>query len=903
MDSPKNYCLNLKYGMANKGGLREFLNANKSDSVYTHTGLTGGKYFIKEEDLPTFYDLYAEAILDGEHVHLVEKNTQIGSLRVDFDFIYDPSITKHQHTREQVLAFTKAYMANIGEFIQLPKDVDVFIMEKRKPTLDTKKNKMKSGIHIVVPGIATTSLVEQSVRRNLLKNMDTYFPGLPLTESWDKVYDEMVVKRQANWMLYMSRKGEDTSRPYEIKYIVNYSDGTTVIDTDVPEITAGLIKKLSVRRNAEDETHMTEKGKATYAGVQREDTAKISGGRAVTPARGRPAQRSERPSSRQSSPMGRHVRVLEPDEKQYLKAHTMNLNIERAEAYNTWLQVGLCLHNIHIDLLDVFLDFSSRNEEKYNEADCIQKWNAMTFKNDGDRLGIGTLRYWSRTDNHDGYIEVEKSNIERLIVLASISGTEHDVALLISTKFRDQYKCADFGKNVWYRWAGHIWVETDSGIDLQLKLSSDIAQEFYRRSNNMGKELEGKKCTTEGKGDCGTCEYCQRFKNQMAYLKLFTKLKTTAFKTNVMKECRELFFDETFAKKIDSNKELIAFNNGVLDLTTFVFRDGRPEDYISFSTEIDYDVDKPYHEYPEWAKISDFIDQVIPSPIVRTYFMSHLSTCLIGGNKAQKFHIMTGSGSNGKSMLLNLLSKALGDYAAVVPISLLTQKRGKSGAAAPEVIRLKGRRFVTMQEPDERIALNTGLMKEITSSEKMYARDLFKSGCEFEVQAKFHLACNEKPEINTTDGGTWRRLVVVNFTSKFVDKPSEAHHFTIDESIQHAVTSKDWATPFLAYMIHILKEGAGFHKLVPPPQVMEYTADYRNDNDGIAKFMNERLKDYEDGEEVQNVTATYLRSVFKKWKIDNEMPMLMPTELIKRVTEKYKKCPKEGWSSFSIVDA
>jgi hypothetical protein len=45
-----------------------------------------------------------------------------------------------------------------------------------------------------------------------------------------------------------------------------------------------------------------------------------------------------------------------------------------------------------------------------------------------------------------------------------------------------------------------------------------------------------------------------------------------------MKECRELFFDEEFTKKVDSNKDLIAFNNGVLDLTTFEFRDGRQED-------------------------------------------------------------------------------------------------------------------------------------------------------------------------------------------------------------------------------------------------------------------------------------------------------------------------------------
>jgi P4 family phage/plasmid primase-like protien len=878
--------------------LRDFLAANKSDSVFTHTGLKGGKFFIKDEDLARFYDLYTESILDGDHVHLVEKNTQIGALRVDFDFIYKPDITTHQHTRDQVVNFCKAYMDAVAEYVQLPPKVEVFIMEKRKPTLDVKGNRMKSGIHMVIPEVCTTTMVEQSVRRNLLKTVASFFPDLPLNEPWEKVYDEAVVKRSVNWMLYGSRKGDENSRPYEMKYIVNYENGAVSVNTKVPAISPELVRRLSIRRQEEDETPLTEKGKATYAGVQAE--VRISGGRAVTPARGRPAVRGDKPRSRESSPAGRMIRELSAEDKAYLKNHAMNLKKERWDVESEWVRVGICLHNIHPDLLDVFLDFSSQ-WERYNEADCIQKWNGFTFRNDGDRIGVGTLRFWSRTDNLEGYQQIESTNVERLVSDAC-SGTEHDVACLIYAKFRDSYKCSDFGKNVWYRWSGHIWAETDSGVDLQLKLSKEIAQEFFKRSNRLGIELEGKQCSTEGKGDCGVCEYCQKDAERTGFMKMYTKLKTTTFKNNVMRECRELFFDENFTKKVDANKELIAFNNGVLDLKTYEFRNGLPEDYISFSTAIDYDPDREYSDYPEWRAIEQFIAQVLPDHKVREYFMSHLSTCLVGGNRAQKFHILTGSGSNGKSMLMNLVTKALGDYAAVVPISLFTQKRNKSAAAAPEVIRLKGRRFVTMQEPDEKIALNTGLMKEISSCEKMYARDLFKSGCEFEVQAKFHLACNEKPEINSTDGGTWRRLAVINFTSKFVDKPCEPHHFPIDETIQNAVTSVDWATPFLSYLVYMLKLGNGYYKLETPAKVLEYTADYKNDTDGIAKFLSEKTEEFKDGDTVFPVLKAQLKSVFKQWKIQNDTLSLSVSDLEKRVTEKFGKYPGGGWTNFRMKD-
>ena len=772
-------------------------------------------------------------------------------------------------------------------------------MEKRKPTLDTKKNRMKSGIHIVVPDICTHKFVEQRVRRNLLKNMSEYFPNLPLTESWEKVYDEGVANRSVPWTVYGSRKNDPNSLPYLVSYIIQNGE----ILNSVPQVSTSLMQTLSLCRDDSAETPMTEQGKTIYAGLNKPNQeVRISGGRSVTPGRGRPSTRNEKPSSRGSSPQGRVIPPLDPERKKYLKDHVLNLDESRFMEYTKWVQVGLCLHNIHPDLLDVFLDFSSQYEEKYNEADCIQKWNMLTFRNDGDRIGEGTLRYWSREDNREGYDEIEKSNVGRL-VLQACSGTEHDVACVIHAKFRDSYICCDFGKNVWYRWSGHIWRETDRGVDLQLKLSKEIAGVFFKTMDGITHEMANRgllNCTGEGKGDCGVCEYCQEEKKRSGLNAIYTKLKTTKFKDNVMRECRELFFDEEFTKKVDSNKDLIAFNNGVMDLIKMEFRDGKPEDYISFSTSIDYDSNKLYYEYEEWPVVENFIQQVLPDYEVRNYFLKHLATNLLGGNTAQKFHVLTGSGSNGKSMITNLTSTALGDYACTVPISLFTQRRKGSGSAAPEVIRLKGRRFVTMQEPDEAIALNTGLMKEITSGENMYARDLFKSGTEFEVQAKFHLACNDKPKINTTDGGTWRRLVVINFLSKFVPKPSEPNEFPMDESIQFKVKSKLWATPFLSYLVHLLKQEKGIRKLVAPPKVLEYTSEYQNDNDGISKFISEKISLLVEGDEIVQIDKTTLRRVFKTWKDDNEQRNLSPTDLEKKMEQKFGKYPRGGWTSFKI---
>ena len=135
-----------------------------------------------------------------------------------------------------------------------------------------------------------------------------------------------------------------------------------------------------------------------------------------------------------------------------------------------------------------------------------------------------------------------------------------------------------------------------------------------------------------------------------------------------------------------------------------------------------------------------------------------------------------------------------------------------------------------------------------------------------------------------TDGGTWRRLVVINFVSKFVDKPSEPHHYLIDETIQHKVNSGEWGTAFLAFLVHTLKEGKGFHKLYTPNKVLEYTSEYRNENDGIAKFITEKIGALEDGDEANAITVATLRSVFKQWKMANDQMTLTIKEMEARIT-------------------
>ena len=900
--------------MAAAGGLINFLERKRvTVAGETHTHMTAGlgplgsgKYFIGDDDLEEFYNHYYHYV--GIHQHkiwLIEAPyPTLGPCRVDLDFLYPAGTEKNLHTQDQIVKFAREYVTTLRNFLQTNGTTEVYVMEKKLPVKKGDKG-MAGGVHLMVPEYRTNKYIEMDVRNIVLTKMSEIFDGLQLAESnWSKVYDQAVAQRSSGWTMYGAAKPQGL--PYIITYRVLVDEqGEATVDNTPIAFTADLLRKFDIReRDATKETPMTEDAKKKYDDLpdtSGDNNVRISGGRAVAPTRGRPLER-RLPGSRESSPITVAIRPLSTEELQNIHDHVVNLGDERATEYQSWIEVGMCLKNIHPDLYDEFEEFSRRSTQ-FSVRECIAKWNSFGFRNNGQKIGMGSLFFWSRTDNPEEYVEIEKRNILRKID-ASRSGAEYDVASVVYTKFREEYKCVNYGKNVWFKFMGHVWIELDKGVQLQQELSVSIWKLYILRAGYYGQKLTDgslQDCQAKEPKMCG-CAYCAAMIMQQDLMKVAAQLKKTPFKANVMRECSELFLDEQFTKKVDENRNLLACSNGVFDMETCEFRPGKPEDYVSFSTNVEYESDRSYKDYREWKEIDDFLHKIFPIKRVREYQIRHLAKCLHGvGN--QKFHILTGVGSNGKSMLICLMEAALGDYACKVPISLLTQSRGKSGAAAPEVIRLKGRRFVTMQEPDEAVPLNTGLMKELTSSEKIIARDLYagsKSMIEFELQAKLHLACNDKPKINTNDNGTWRRFVVINFISKFVAEPNGPNQYKMDTTIERKVKSEDWGKCFLNYLISTFKAHHG-EEINPPLEVLEYTNEYREENNAIMKFINEYTRVATEGEEVVPVRKPTLTDKFKQWWETNRGTRDWSIQgMLKEIETKYGKYTYGGWVTFQL---
>ena len=337
-------------------------------------------------------------------------------------------------------------------------------------------------------------------------------------------------------------------------------------------------------------------------------------------------------------------------------------------------------------------------------------------------------------------------------------------------------------------------------------------------------------------------------------LKIQIQLKDSGYKDKIMKECKEYFYDKNFVEKLNDQKNLIGFENGVYDLNKSIFRGGLPSDYVSLSTgislpvvrsdmpiSIDDIVDdiKKIDNYGELNDaLNDFLEKVFPIASVREYTLRFLSSCLSGEIREEKFYFWTGSGGNGKSKLIELIDFVLGDYSRSMDVAFLTTKRGSSSSASPELENIKNARFVYMSEPEKSDIIYVGKLKQMTGGDKMTTRALFKGTTQFKPQFKIVLMCNDLPQLGGNDGGIWRRIEVVKYLAKFTDNEKSVNPDRYQYLADNQLTTKleQWK---LIFMVKLLEKYIIYNEegTCPPEEVKEETKLYQSSNDLISNWV------------------------------------------------------------------
>lgn len=575
------------------------------------------------------------------------------------------------------------------------------------------------------------------------------------------------------------------------------------------------------------------------------------------------------------------------------------LNVSRSDDRNDWIYVGWVLYNIFKgsdDGLDLWMMFSQKSPDHYDEAACRYEWTRMTRKN----MTIGSLKHLARLDSPEQYTEITTRMARPFMDKAfQLCGTHHDIALALYQKYDHEFVCGSIRDKIWHTFVSPIWVRNEDGVGLRSKISGEFVVEYEK----IHREWMVKASETDDKDEQ---KYMRKKGEQI--MRLISHLKTAPFKNNVMKECSEVFYDPHFIQKLDSDPFIIAFQNGVFHLSDMVFRDGRPSDRISMCMPIKYRQDLSHND-PEVRAVFDFLEKIFPDRSVRDYFLNISCEVFVGGNTNKIVQFWSGDGDNGKSVTQSLFEKMLGPYSIKLPTSLLVGKRTQSSSACPELVRAgNGVRMAMLQEPDQKDVINIGILKELSGNDSFFARGLYKEGSEIQPMFKLVLVCNEPPKLPYSDKATWNRIRVIPFESTFTDTPPA----TFEEQLEQKRFPKDkffmkkipqMAEAFAWILLEHLKTRPS--QRVEPEKVKMATHNYQKKNDIFRQFIDENVVA---DDEKSCVRLQQLYSRFKEWYREGFPQDRIPgkTEVRENMIKIWGE-PKTGgsrglrWDGYSLV--
>jgi P4 family phage/plasmid primase-like protien len=827
--------------------MNEFRALKRSTLTHTIIGNPGGSFYIPRERQYIFYQLYIAAMANGASLGITEKHDVFSPVLLDFDFRHEPKqnldVTDKKQRRYRIGDISRVcrwYLTLMSQYVQVPDTVKIYIMEKSKPSYISKTHQIKDGIHIMIPDVVTRPAIQYMVRNDLLKHSELrklVASKWECVNSPEDVFDEKVIETN-NWLMYGS--GKPDSEPYRVTSILEYHK--LDFETKAPKPTIYQLDPPKDQDHVELVTVLSIRNKFTETPIANDMVSEIEQfeialhdgrekKRQITAA----TQKSRNNTSNEVDNVGlveRLVEILHPD---------------RAEQYDEWVRLGWCLRNIDHRLLPLWISFSKRSP-KFVDGECERLWNHMR----ADGLGIGTLHMWAKHDNQRAYEEVIRNDLFSLIC-ASTSMTHTDIARVIHHIFQHQFVCASIKNKAWFYFHNHRWRIDEHGHTLAMKISTDVFREYVNVQSKFNEMAVLEQDAVR------SAEYA---KKALIMNQIGVKLKTAGFKAALMSECSNLFYMDKFEETLDSRCNILCFENGVFDMDLMEFRDGRPEDMVSYTTGINYV--EVSHTDPVIYEINDFIGKVLTDVAVRDYIMKRIGSALHGANRDENFDIWEGCGGNGKSKMLELISKSLGDYCCNMNVTAVTGKRVASNSTNSELVRAKGRRLLILQEPGEDEKMNIGYVKELTGGDKVVCRGLFKEPIEFKPQFKMILVCNHLPEVPANDGGAWRRIRRTVFSSLFTDSPNPSvkTEFMIDMDLSNKF--EEWKEAFVVLLIGYYQRYKDEGNKAPDA-VIKSTMEYQRRNDAICDFLEEAVVTHVGG----FLPATSLFNEFKAWVRDN----------------------------------
>jgi P4 family phage/plasmid primase-like protien len=519
------------------------------------------------------------------------------------------------------------------------------------------------------------------------------------------------------------------------------------------------------------------------------------------------------------------------------------LSVKRVSDYSTWIAVGICLRCIDDGLLPTWIDWSKKSANFGGEYVCCEKWRTFV-----GAIGIEALCAWAKQDNHGLYTCIMDSSIEEAQrnVFDAPKGTHTALARLMYLMYRGVYVCSSIGNDTWWHFENGRWHSMDSAW----KLRHNMSHEVYVSLLKVAQQRVGG----------GRLSAVEEEKWQGVISELHN-LQKVQFKEKLKKECAEFFYDRNFVSKLDTQVNLIGFENGVYDLDEKVFREGRPEDYMTMSVGYDYteQVDEAIR-----ADIFAFINSIQPTGEMAQYLLKVMAYMICGNKYLEFLWFLTGLGRNGKGVLCTLTDATLGDYAYQPKPEIFTNAMKGTGPN-PEIAQMKGKRCIMSSEPDDTdaSAFKVNRLKQWRGNDKIQARGMYENAFTFQPQFGILISMNDMPKLDKVDEAIACTLKVIDFPFKFTNNPQGPFEKPMDSGLKLRFEQLAYRQQFMLILIEYYhKYIHGNQPLEDACEVKEATQAYMTENNALGDWLARRVD--VTGMDSDRISTTALRQMYER---------------------------------------
>ncbi len=519
-------------------------------------------------------------------------------------------------------------------------------------------------------------------------------------------------------------------------------------------------------------------------------------------------------------------------------------------------------------------------------------WTEAINNKDRAKYSVKTLRYWAATDSPSEMHRYVEEHIRTMLVSdvrdSLIQGRiQHShIAAYLRFMFEINFVTHNVTKTSveWYEFVTPQSIDIEPGQLYKWRcigihpdsLAEFISQDFKSIAVKVHSDLKSLCASSKTEEDDAKKDAKKKYAKSLfkAYDAAIISIFKNQFKKSVIEESTGLFKRNYFIKQMDKEPHLLGVGNGIVEFNgSEVKLINHYHTYpVSLFTDTNY---VPYDENSPYVKtMYKLLRSLVPDNEMDAldFLLYFFSTSLDWHPKESLFFIVHGGGSNGKSAILELFRRTLGEmYARKMPLSFITdQSRNRSAGADPATMELKGARLVYYSESDRNERVNVAKVKEMTGGETLSARQLYKEQENFKVNCNHIVTTNHRFAIETTEHAVWRRFISYKFKICFKHECDPSNPFERPRDpklIDLVMNDKRYQEAFLSILIHyrskLYEIYDGQILKVPRPTIIQETEEYRQSEDIFQRYIMQRVYYYEGRQQMLDELITNFRAYYR----------------------------------------